>query len=76
MRGRSISIMKVARDKLKEIGPDEVNMEEYKVSATFWPSCSQSSCFPKQRGKHSQWETGNVVQSSASTESRMELAEL
>ncbi|XP_040507998.1 ubiquitin carboxyl-terminal hydrolase 28 isoform X5 [Gallus gallus] len=27
---RSISIMKVARDKLKEIGPDEVNMEEYK----------------------------------------------
>lgn len=27
--------MKVARDKLKEIGPDEVNMEEYKVSATF-----------------------------------------
>ncbi|XP_052553193.1 ubiquitin carboxyl-terminal hydrolase 28 isoform X7 [Tympanuchus pallidicinctus] len=27
---RSISIMKVARDKLKEIGPDEVNMEEYR----------------------------------------------
>ncbi|NXL88078.1 UBP28 hydrolase, partial [Alectura lathami] len=27
---RSISIMKVARDKLREIGPDEVNMEEYK----------------------------------------------
>ncbi|XP_072210935.1 ubiquitin carboxyl-terminal hydrolase 28 isoform X7 [Excalfactoria chinensis] len=27
---RSISIMKVARDKLKEIGPDEVDMEEYK----------------------------------------------
>ncbi|NXJ04547.1 UBP28 hydrolase, partial [Odontophorus gujanensis] len=27
---RSISIMKVARDKLKEIGPNEVNMEEYK----------------------------------------------
>ncbi|XP_033028542.1 ubiquitin carboxyl-terminal hydrolase 28 isoform X4 [Lacerta agilis] len=27
---RSISIMKVARAKLKEIGPDEVDMEEYK----------------------------------------------
>uniref|UniRef100_A0A674IF94 ubiquitinyl hydrolase 1 n=1 Tax=Terrapene triunguis TaxID=2587831 RepID=A0A674IF94_9SAUR len=28
---RSISIMQVARAKLKEIGPDDVNMEEYKV---------------------------------------------
>ncbi|KFV16802.1 Ubiquitin carboxyl-terminal hydrolase 28, partial [Tauraco erythrolophus] len=27
---RSISIMKVARAKLREIGPDDVNMEEYK----------------------------------------------
>uniref|UniRef100_A0A8C5L3Y5 Ubiquitin carboxyl-terminal hydrolase 28 n=1 Tax=Jaculus jaculus TaxID=51337 RepID=A0A8C5L3Y5_JACJA len=28
---RSISIMKVAQAKLKEIGPDDMNMEEYKV---------------------------------------------
>ncbi|XP_035411582.1 ubiquitin carboxyl-terminal hydrolase 28 isoform X4 [Cygnus atratus] len=30
IRSRSISIMKVARAKLREIGPDEVDMEEYK----------------------------------------------
>lgn len=31
--GRSISIMKVARAKLREIGPDDVDMEEYRVRA-------------------------------------------
>lgn len=62
--------MKVARDKLKEIGPDEVNMEEYKVSATFGLLAVRAHAF------QSVWETGNVVQSSASTESRRELAEL
>lgn len=30
---RSISIMKVAQAKLKEIGPDDMNMEEYKVKS-------------------------------------------
>lgn len=63
--------MKVARDKLKEIGPDEVNMEEYKVSATFGLLAVRAHAF-----QSSVWETGNVVQSSASTESRRELAGL
>lgn len=30
---RSISIMKVAQAKLKEIGPDDMNMDEYKVKS-------------------------------------------
>ncbi|KAF7466654.1 Hypothetical predicted protein [Marmota monax] len=32
---RSISIMKVAQAKLKEIGPDDMNMDEYKVKSFF-----------------------------------------
>lgn len=51
IRSRSISIMKVARAKLREIGPDEVDMEEYKVrdwNATFDPSHCQNSWCPKQ----------------------------
>lgn len=33
---RSISIMKVAQAKLKEIGPDDMNMEEYKVRSSLY----------------------------------------
>ena len=33
---RSISIMKVAQAKLKEIGPDDMNMDEYKVRSSLY----------------------------------------
>lgn len=48
--------MKVARDKLKEIGPDEVNMEEYKVSATFGLLAVRAHAFQSSVGN---WECGS-----------------
>lgn len=51
--------MKVARAKLREIGPDDVDMEEYKVrdwSTAFDPSHRQNWCCPKPcvgNGEHS-----------------------
>lgn len=54
---RSISIMKVARAKLSEIGPDDVDMEEYKVRdqrAASDPSHCPSCLCPY-------WEMGSVA---------------
>nr|KAF6439464.1 ubiquitin specific peptidase 28 [Molossus molossus] len=43
---RSISIMKVAQARLKEIGPDDMNMEEYKVQC-FSPSAKPLALIPE-----------------------------